>query len=994
MHNTIYKKFTKNCFLSALVMLWGIIPLSAQEDKSKEAEVLTFDLQDEVEEVEDTIETMNVLYRTIDKRDFLGSSVTVYSDQIATTLHSNILASLQGRMQGLYITQHYGINPFYTDGVSYNILGTIDQNFSVGLRNDNNGMFSLLSRGYSPIVIIDGVQRDFTSIDPESIESISIQKDALSGIMLGGRSARSVLLITTKEPIKQGVQLSFSAKYGIQKPLNVPKPLSSYQYAYLLNEAFMNEEKPPAYSYNDFERYRMKDDLYLHPDVNWYDQILKNTSPTQSYNLSATGGSDNVQYRINLGYFREDGLLVTDTANSYNTNYAYDRYLINSKIKVKVTDKLKVGASLLGRIEEGNQPGVSVFSILNSLYTKTANNAYPVYNPNGTFGGNQSHQSNLYANTVHSGYMTTNSRDAMASIDLDYDLSDLLKGLSFSAQGNVTTQTKTAVNRSKQAPVFLYKMAENEIDFAYDSYGASQSQVNRFLAVSTAQQMYGQGAFNYKSNFGKHNLGVTLLGDYQQQLINYVLPKQFANLHGRIDYDYNKKYFAEAAITHSYYNRYAPKNRWGTFYAAGAAWDVSREEFLSDAKWLDQFKIRGVFGNTGNVGGTEEQNYFTWIESYESGGTWGNYTFGTSGGMITTTIENGGSFVNKNMTYERANKLNIGTDITVLNKTLQLTADFYHDDYYNLLQIRGKNHYVGGLEYPIENIGKMWAEGIELALTYQNKIADFNYFVTANWTRETSKLVFMDEQDWDFNYLYHTGKPVGAWYGLICDGFFQSQEEIDNSAIIQGQTVRPGDLKYRDIPNTLDAEGNIVGDGVIDQNDMMLIGNDKPLKYFGLNLGLEYRGIDFSMFWQGVYDRDIYLLYAGTDFISGFPQEGQGYGQAYEHLLGRWTPETAETATFPRLRPGGNGYNNSPMGEKNSFWIRSGNYIRLKHITLGYTLPKTLSEKYLGSAKVKFFVSAQNLWTKAACNLVDPEVIDFSNYPLMKAFNMGINVKF
>ena len=993
MDNRVYKKTAKNYFLLVAVMALGVLPLHAQNNTGEGQEAATIDQKNTPKD--SLAETMNVLYKTIDKRDFLGAAATVYAGQISSTLYSNVIAPLEGRMQGLNITQNMGINPFYSSGVQYSISGGIVVDASKGLLPDNNGMFSLTSRGYSPIAIVDGVQRDLTSIDPESIESISIQKDALSGIMLGGRSSRSILLITTKEPGKQSFRVSFTGKYGIQKPLNIPKPLPAYQYAYLLNEAFTNEGRSPVYSYNDFEGFRSGSDPVLYPDVNWYNLLLNSSSPAQSYNLNATGGSENVQYCVDLEYYKEDGLFTTNSINTYNTNYSYDRYLISSKINVQVTDKFKVGATLLGRVENGNQQGYGMFGVLDDLYRTTANNSYPVYNPDNTFGGNQSYPTNLYASTVFSGYLPVNSRDGMSSINLNYDLGDLLKGLSVSAQGNITVQSKTLIDRSKQTVVYSYKKDDSG-NLVYNSYGQSVPLRNVFIPVSNAQQMYGQVAINYQSNFGKHEIGVTALGDLEQLLVNYLLPKQFSNINGRIDYNYNKKYFAQAAISHSYYNRYAPDYRWGTFYAAGLGWDISREEFLSNAKWLNQFKIRGVYGNTGNIGGTEGDNYYTWREGFVGGNNnaYGGYTFGTAGTSTDATRENNYSFVNRDMTYERANKLNLGTDIAVLNKSLQVTADFYRDDYYDLLQIRGKSIMLGGLNFPAENIGKAKYSGVELAVTYQNHIMGFKYFITANWTRETSKLTFIDEQEQPFNYLYHTGNPVGTWYGLICDGFFQSQDEINNSAVIPGQTIRPGDLKYRDIPNTKDANGNLVGDGVIDQNDLMPIGNNKPVKYFGVNLGFEYRGFDFSMLWQGIYDRDIYLLDAGTAFIEGFPQINQSYGQAYEHLLGRWTPETAETATFPRLRPGGNGYNDNPLSGMNSFWVRSGNYIRLKNINVGYTPPESFSKNYLWNIRVKLFANAQNLWTKAACTLVDPEVIDFSNYPVLQTFNFGINIKF
>ncbi len=1056
MYNTIYKGFSKSIFLLAAIwMLFAFIPVHAQSDtakvsggvvidqygtpvpgvevsvKDKRFQVVTkedgsFDLdfkqgdiltfshtsylykEEKVKKADagkvlkirldnkrlkdEEAKTLDALYRKVDKESFLGAVATIYTDQLTTTLASNITAALPGRMQGLYTSQNFGINLPYINGWG-------DPNAAAGMLPDNNYMFSLSSRGTTPVVYVDGVQRDFTSVDPEGIESVSIQKDALSGIMLGGRSSNSVLLITTKEPVKSGFQLSFTGKYGVQKPVKMPDPLSADQYSYLLNEALTNEGNPPVYTYNDFEAYRTGSDPYGHPNVNWYDQVLDKSSPIQSYTLNATGGNDIVQYFINLGYFNEEGLFKTSSQNSYNTNYSYDRYLITSKINVKVTDDLKVGATILGRIQNDNQPGGSgggMFNILTSLYNTTPNNAYPVYNANGSYGGNQSFPVNLLANTLGSGYASSNARDAMANVTVNYDLHALLKGLSFSAQGNITTQSRSSLMRYKQSQVFQYKGIDENGKLLYQSYGTSVPQSNDYVPVSNAQQMYGQLAFNYKTNIRKHGINAMLLGDVQEVLINYLLPKKFGNINGRVDYDFDKRYFVQAAISETYYNRFAPDEQWGTFYAFGLGWDVSREKFMAGLDWLNQLKFRGVYGKTGNLGGSEGDNYFTWREGYVGGNAhaYGSYGFGTSGGVIESVYEFQRMLVNKHMTYEKAHKVNVGTDIAVLNNTIKFNADFYHDNYYDLLMTRGKSTSLAGLYYPLENIGKVLRKGAELAITYQDHIADFNYFITANWTREQSELVFIDEQEQLADNLKRTGKPAGTMFGLICDGFFQSQEEINNSALIPGQTIRPGDLKYRDMPNKLDANGNLVGDGVIDQYDLVPVGFDKPLKYFGLNFGFEYRGIEFSMLWQGAYDRDIYLSDSGTWFISGFQQVDKAYGQAYTHLLGRWTPETAETATFPRLKPNGNTYNNSPLNGYNSFWVRSGNYIRLKNVSVGYSLPDSFCRNHFGGVRVKLFVDGQNLLTKAACSLVDPEVMDFSNYPMLKGFNFGVNVKF
>jgi hypothetical protein len=298
---------------------------------------------------------------------------------------------------------------------------------------------------------------------------------------------------------------------------------------------------------------------------------------------------------------------------------------------------------------------------------------------------------------------------------------------------------------------------------------------------------------------------------------------------------------------------------------------------------------------------------------------------------------------------------------------------------------------LGGLNYPAENIGIVTSKGIELSVGYQDRIGDFKYSLSANWTQQDERIKFMDEQeirDAEGNLIEsfrHTGKSIGAIFGLKTDGFFASREEINQTPIVAGynrNNLFPGDVKYLDLNH----------DGTIDQYDQTVIGGDKPRSYFGFDLNLEYCGWELSALIQGAYNRDIY--YSEATYNAGFQGVNQGFGQAYEHLLNRWTPETATTATLPRLSAGGNSYNLQPNGIYSDMWVRSGNYIRLKNLALAYTLPETFARAYLGGLKIKLFVAGQNLLTQAACGDLDPEVVDFRSYPMTRGYNMGINIKF
>ena len=897
------------------------------------------------------------------KSNTLGASSTVYTNDLIKYQSATILTGLQGRLKGLNVSPFRGMQLLRTDAnTKSDIVGAIP-NVGGGIYGDNSE-FLISARGQSPVAIVDGVERDLYSIDPEAIESVTIQKDALSNMFLGMRSSRGALIITTKNPdAKGGFHLSLTGKFGISSALKSgPNPLSAYQYAYLLNEALLNDGKSPLYTYDDFEAYRNGTSPYLHPDVNWKDAIMNNSTTSQAYNLNVTGGGRVAQYFVSLGYYSENGLFKTSDANSYNTNFKYNRYLITSKVNINVTDEFKVSMSLMGRIEEGNQPGGisgTGYSDLLSNVWQTPNNAYPVLNPNGTYGGNASYTQNLYAQTTGSGYISSNTRDVVGTINLKYDFDKLVRGLSVGATGNISSQVRNAIVRTKQAQVFQYSITQQGNE-AYDKYGDVSSQTNSYRSVSTYQYMYGKMYVDWERQFGMHGVKASLWGDTRTILNNYDLPMIPSNIGQKVEYNYDNKYFAQAAVTESYYNRYDNGRRWGTFWAVGLGWDISKEKFMEASK-IDQLKLRATYGHTGN--GIDNAGYFSYLKRYnEDGGFW--YSNGTS-------MSNGGSvseispLANTLLTWEKGRKVNVGLDLTLLKNRLTLSADYYNDYYYDILQSRGKSIELLGIAYPAENIGKTRYYGLETQLSWQDHIGKVNYYVSANWSMEQNKRLFMDEQYVPYDYLKMTGQPTGTIYGLVATGFLTAKDIADGYPVMNGfNNIQAGDVKYKDMN----------GDGEINEFDRTVIGGDKPTCYFGIDLGFEWKGLEVTALIQGAYNRDLYN--SDRTLLEGFQVIGQSYGQAYTNLLNRWTPETAETATYPRLTAGGNMYNYG-NNWNSSLFVQNGNYIRLKNATVSY----------------KLFVQGQNLLTWSRTRLQDPEVT-FTSYPLQRTITTGINLNF
>ncbi|MFA5649577.1 MAG: SusC/RagA family TonB-linked outer membrane protein [Proteiniphilum sp.] len=912
-----------------------------------------------------------------DRDSYVGSESTVYTSQLTKSMGTTIIPGITGRIAGLNVIQGRGTRLHNTSAnASDGIIGSVPL---FGRRDESdNSEFFMSARGQAPIVIVDGIRRDFYSIDPDAIESISLQKDALSSMFLGMQSSRGALIITTKDPVENALHVSFTSRVGINSPVKMPKPLNAHQYAWLLNEALQNDGKLPIYSYDDFSKFKDGSSPYLHPNVNWYDELLNKNSVSQYYNLNVSGGNNVARYFVSLGYTGQGGLFKTSPDNSYNTNLDYQRYLITSKVDVNITDDFTANITLIGRIEDGNQPGGNgdgYSSLLHTIFT-TPNTAYPIRNPNGSWGGNISFTNNLMSQTFNSGYIKDSSRDILGSINLDYDFSKIVQGLSVSTIGSITTQSRSAVFRTKRDPVYAYTISQSG-NPSYAMYGTPSSQINNFRSVGNYQDMYFQLAVNYKRQFGLHDIGGRLMGDTRTILNNYDLPEVPSNIIGDLSYRFDNKYFAQAALAESYYNRYAPGKRWGTFYSIGLGWDVSKESFMESWDNISRLKLRGVYGLTGN--GITNSAYYIYRQTYSYHGTaW--YPMGTSQSPGNFTTENQ-PLANPNITWEKARKVNIGVDLSLFNDKIEFTSDFYVDNYFDLLQSRGKSIELMGAAYPAENIGKSRLQGVELSLAYQNNFKRLNYYISGNWNIQYSKVLFMDEQEHPHDYLYRTGKPVGAHFGLTADGFLTAKDIANGYPVMQGfDNIQPGDVKYIDKNK----------DGVIDEFDVSMIGGDKPLSFFGIDIGLQYKGFEFSMLWQGVYNRDIYL--GDRNFTEGFLQINQHYGQAFEHMQNRWTPENASNATLPRLSAGGNDYNYGNHWSS-SLWMKSGNFIRLKNMYIAYNLPETISRNYLSGLRVKFFMGTQNLFTFSAIDLVDPEV-GFTSYPLQKNINFGVNVKF
>lgn len=916
-------------------------------------------------------DTLSVLYDQKPVGSLLGSVSVVYNNQLKNTPTSLYLNALTGRLPGFYTEEISGFRSSRSSAITVNDLaGSLPSEatkYSSSLSDNSEINFQL--RGQHPVTIIDGVQREIYSIDPESIESITVAKDALSSILLGQRSSRGVLQITTKKGIVGPPRISFTAQTGIQQSLKTPEPLTAYQYAYLYNEALTNSGRQPVYSQEDFDLFKNGNSPLLYPDVNWYNTVLRDNNPITKYNLGVSGGLKNARYALSLSYLHQEGMFQSSDAFDYDTNLDQKRYLINSSIEVDVTKDFTIGLQLFGRIQDGRQPGAGVSGILNSLYT-TPNNAYPIFNDDGSYGGSSIFTTNLYQQVTGSGYLLDNTRDVLANMDFHYKLDQFLPGLYAKGKVNVSSTSSSIINRQRVQPVYDVRYNDEGV-LTYIRYGSISDQPNSFSTTSTANFFYFQGALGYDNQIGEgHHVGGKIFVDQQTSNYQFDLPSIHTNFAATGNYSYKNKYFTELGVTYSGFNRFQPGSKYGLFYAAGLGWDLAQESFLSDqSDWLDQLKLRAVYGKTGNTN-EGALGYYSWRASYGQDGANG-YDFSSEYGPIYSLVEKG--LANVNGTWEKGNKFNIGLDVSLWKSMFRLTAEYYRDRYYDLLQQRGSTIDLIGISYPNENIGENLYEGQEVDLTFQQHVGKFKYFITANASRMRTEVLYMNEMTQAYSWNRRTGMPVNQTFGYVADGLIQTQQEADAAPLLAGNEVHPGDVKLVDLN----------GDGIINIYDQTALGNTKPIIYYGVTLGFQAYGFDFSMLLQGAANR----TYQQTDYSFGSNGESQGYS----YMTGRWTPETASTATYPRLTIGFDP-TNTPYLNNSSFWTRSGEYLRVRNINLGYEIPAHWSRK-IGLSQLRVFTTAQNLLTFTPYSRLDPEIHGETSYPAQRIINFGINIK-
>lgn len=910
------------------------------------------------------IETKNVIMGSQDSEVSVQAISTASGDRLQHRPVFMMESTLDGVLPGLYINMSQG---YPTEQRSFRL------------------------RGNTPLILVDGIPRSDANIPVSQIESVSIIKDALGLSLMGMSSGNGVVYIKTKRGQRSSMRIDFTAQLAFNQQIYRPEFLNSYQYAGLLNEALINDGKSPMYSQTDMELYRTGASPYTHPDVDWQKQLLRNSAPVQQYNLNLSGGGKVAKYFIDVNVYNQDGFLKQDNSlNNYNTRENVKKYSLRTNTDISITDHTMFKVNVFGQMYRETTPGKAIMSsIYRDMYT-TPNNAYPVFNPNGTLGGSPIYQdNNLYGQSVMSGYYLYPKTDFNIDATLEHHFQGALKGLYASATYSYNSSYREQLNRSKKFEVYSYwkEPTDPASEEVYQQMASSGSQENKTEYDRLNRMQYLELAVGYDFNIKKNNFRTKALysyNDYTASAKNIPLRKNAADF--RVEYDYDRRYLAEFALSAMNLNTLKPGEQWGVFPSVGAGWNIHKEEWFNVSA-INSMKLRTTFGINGNDGtgayyrsnsATLADYYYTYMKYYK---TSDKVYWGSTPTEQITLIEANIPYLTK---WEKVTRWNVGVDLQAFNRSLTATVEYFHNTYSDVLQKSvGKNaNHLIGLDIPKENLGKYRRSGIELDVTYNKIFGDVSFTANANALFYKSKLLANGENAYPESYMQRVGEKYGQIFGYVADGLFQSQQEVDDylaTTRIEGYVPQPGDVKYRDLN----------GDHIIDGKDVKAIGTNAPLIEYGFYLGAEWKGLALSMQWAGLGNSQT------TNNMMPFAFNAKsGYGQALVEHLDRWTPENPD-AKYPRLSAGGNSYNE----RTSTFWLQNSSYLRLKNIELSYTLPKAWTSRAHISG-VKVFANGYNLITITGVKDRDPELLGFVNgnstglVPNTKAYNFGINIQF
>ncbi|HBL75586.1 MAG TPA: TonB-dependent receptor [Prolixibacteraceae bacterium] len=879
-----------------------------------------------------------------------------------------------------------------SNGIGGRVSGVITRQASGQPGQDGSSIYirGISSTGSSsPLIIVDGIPRAFDHLDPNTIESFTILKDAAAVAPYGVAGANGVILVTTKKGRIEKPTFRYHSYVGFQNPTSIPDILDAYQYCNLKNIAAENVGLPHVWSDEELQKYKDGSDPDLYPSQNAYDLFVKKNTLITNHNFELSGGTERVKYYTSIGYMRQNGYWTTNYKDKFN--YSMD-------LEVKATNTTQVTMSMKGREQQNMYPGLEGTNGV--WYTWEVLRAALPYQPivfsNGLYGRT------IGPSIYGSGYWKEKINQVLSQISLTQQL-PFIKGLSFKA--TVAYDTQNMLSTVWYEPRVVWSIKNKTVQpFEFVSSVAGQAQASLSKSYSKTIQFVSQTSLNYTRSFDKHSISALLLFETNETNFenlyakrqNYELDIDELNMGSssqadisnsgystkarqmgyvfRLNYDFATKYLVELSGRYDGHYYFAPDKKYGFFPAVSLGYRISQENFMKSIGWIDNLKIRASLGEVGALAGSAYQ--------YLS-----SYAVGSNAGVIAGSTKTGlseSSEANTNITWERARKTDIGVDGTFWKGLLSVEADYFYEYRRNMLVTPDV---VVPVEYGISisqvNKGEMENKGIDFTIGSNYKFSqDLKISLNGTFTYAKNKLlqVYETSATYDNPYRRKTGRPLNAQYGYVSMGYFQVEDFDSNGKLLPEiatqpwGTVKAGDIRYEDIN----------GDGKITEYDQTLIGDPiVPLIIYGLGGDIQYKNFSFNFLFQGTEKSSIYKANSAAWLFNN------NY-TAHVENLDYWTTEN-RNALNPRPTPTPTTNNN----RQSSHWVKDCSYLRLKSATLSYKIPASIIQK-LRFENATVFVSGQNLLTFTKFTNYDPELsaADANFYPQTKVVSLGVNISF
>ncbi len=891
---------------------------------------------------------------------------------------------------------------------------------------------SLLIRGKStwgeadPLVLVDGIERDFNDVDVNEIESISVLKDASATAVYGVKGANGVILLTTKRGLEQKPEISFTANFGFKQPSAAPEWSDYVTSMKQYNRAQANDGNwgamvsestiaawENAYATGNYGPYN---DVF--PEVDWWKELVKNVGYEQAYNLNVRGGTKKMSYFVSLGYLHDGDIFNTTKQEDFDPSFSYRRYNWRSNFDFNITSTTKLSFNVAGKMGYQNQP--SYYENVDSpderffkTFFTAPSNEFPIKYSNGIWGDGLSSDQNIACLMNEGGSRNIKQHQGFYDVILNQKLDFITKGLSLKASLSYTTssswttqimpgkvlgkddlvaqRTHIRINRVYDYTNPIYN-ADGTITYNYTEKRYPDENAPGDLPVggvydgfkAYGRKLYYELALNYSRQFGDHDVSALFVFNRKMNestnttnsgVMNF--PAYEEDWVGRVTYNFKERYLAEFNGAYTGSEKFAPGRRFGFFPSASIGWRISEEPWVKKLTKgvLTNLKVRYSYGVVGNDKGATRFNYIQKFEQLSANAQFGKYQTSNWGPLYKE-----GKLADPDATWEESIKQNIGIEIGLWGK-LNFTVDLFDEKRNNILMTRNTipSWADSGIAFPQVNLGKTKNHGLELDIAWNDRIGKFNYYAKFNFATSENRIVFIDDPKNQSEYLKQAGKSIGYVNKYLATGNFQSLDDIYNSAqstIANGahNTLIPGDLYYIDYN----------GDGMIDAKDMVPMKNlNYPTTTLGFTLGGSYKGIGFNMLWYSAMD--VYKE-AIPSYLWDFPE---GNIKAQPNTLNTWTAD-APIQSGP-VRPSIH-VQRSYNSVASTYTYTNHAYLRLKNLEVNYQIPKRWLQP-LRLTKLQVYVNGSNLLTfSKGDSRRDPEHSGQNVYPMVRRYNIGFRL--